>query len=238
MSSDRLLRVLSHLTTDDQLMPAMVRLCEVGAQLSGTTGAGIMLMVDKVPQGTLCVSDDVSGLIEELQHTLGEGPCVDAFNQGQAVLEPDLAAPAVQRWPAFTPAAVAAGARAIFGFPLQIGGTRLGALNLYRDSTGPLSVDQHADVSIMAEVAARTVIDLQSLAPPGALAVELREGTSYQHVVHQASGMASVQLGISVGDALVRLRAHSFATDRPLTEVARDVVDRRLRFDESDGGVR
>jgi hypothetical protein len=233
VSSERLLRVLKRLTTDDQVMPPMTRFCELGAELSGTTGAGIMLMVEEVRPGTLCVSDEVSRVIEDLQHTLGEGPCVDAYNEGRPVLEPDLASPATQRWAAFTPAAVAAGARAIFGFPLQIGATRLGALNLYRDTTGPLSEDEYADVSIMAEVAARNVIDLQSQAPPGALAAELEEGTSYGLVVHQASGMVSVQLGVSVGEALVRLRAHAFAADGPLAEVARDVVARRLRFDDS-----
>jgi hypothetical protein len=238
MSDERLLRVLSQLNTDDQLVPPMVRLCEVGAQLSGTTGAGIMLMANHVPQGTLCVSDDVSRVIEDLQHTLGEGPCLDAYGQGQPVLEPDLEHATVKRWPAFTPAAVAAGALAIFGFPLKIGATSLGALNLYRDTTGPLTDDEYADVSIMAEVAARSVIDLQSQAPPGALAAELTAGMSYQHVVHQASGMVSVQLGVPVGEALVRLRAHAFAEDLALTEVAAAVVARQLRFDETDGDVR
>ena len=196
-----------------------------------------MLMVDDVAQGTLCVSDEVSRVIEDLQHTFGEGPCVDAYHEGQPVLTPDLAAPAAERWSSFTPAAIAAGARAIFGFPLRVGTTRLGALNLYRDSTGPLSADQHADASIMADVAARTVIDLQSHAPTGTLADQLEAGTSYRLVVHQASGMVSVQLGVPVTEALVRLRAHAFAHDQSLTELARAVVDRQVRFDDSAGPV-
>jgi hypothetical protein len=230
MSSERLLRILSRLHAEES-SPPMLRLCHVGTELSGTTGAGIMLTVDGVQQGTLCVSDETSAVIEDLQHTLGEGPCVDAYNQRQPVLEPDLANPVAPRWAAFTPAALDAGARAIFGFPLQIGATRLGALNFYRDVRGPLTDDQHADLSVMAEVAARTVIDMQAQAPEGDLAEDLRQGTDYQLVVHQASGMVSIQLGITVGEALVRLRARAFADDRPLTEVGADVVARRLRFD-------
>ena len=237
MSSERLLRVLGQLTRDDELTPPMIRICEVGTRLSGTTGAGLMLMAAEVPHRTVCVTDDVSRAIEDLQHTLGEGPCLDAYHEGQAVLEPDLAHPNRPRWSAFTPAAVAAGARAIFGFPLQIGATRLGALNLYRDTSGPLSDEQFADVSVMAEVAARSVIDLQSHAPPGDLAEELRDGTSYHHVVHQASGMVSVQLGVTVGEAMVRLRARAFAMEQPLVDVAQAVVARRLRFDEPDGRI-
>ncbi len=48
--------------------------------------------------------------------------------------------------------------------------------------------------------------------------------------MHQATGMILVQLGIPAQDAFVRLRAHTFATRRPLAEVARDVVVRRLVF--------
>jgi hypothetical protein len=48
--------------------------------------------------------------------------------------------------------------------------------------------------------------------------------------VHQATGMILAQLDVSAQDAFVRLRAHAFATGRPLADVARDVVARRLVF--------
>jgi hypothetical protein len=66
------------------------------------------------------------------------------------------------------------------------------------------------------------------------LSIELEAGADFQYVVHQASGMIAVQLGVGVGEALVRLRAYAFANDRRLTEVAADVVGRRLRFDPED----
>ena len=80
----------------------------------------------------------MSNLIEELQYTLGEGPCVEAHTLNRVVLEPDLAHPSVPRWLAFTPHAVEAGVRAVFAFPLQVGTARLGALDLYRDGPGGL----------------------------------------------------------------------------------------------------
>lgn len=192
-------------------------------------------MSGDIAQGSVCTSDEVSALIEDLQYVLGEGPCVDAWREDQPVLEPDLADPRERRWPAFTPPAVEAGVRAVFGFPLQVGVVRLGALNLYRDRLGPLSDEQHEDALVMAGVAARAVLAMQAGAPPGALAAELEVGGDFQLVVHQASGMVAVQLGVTVGEALVRLRAHAFASDRLLAEVARDVVDRRLRFDAHTG---
>jgi hypothetical protein len=190
-----------------------------------------MLMAADVPQGSLCTSNDMSDLIEQLQYTLGEGPCVDAYNDDWPVLEPDLAHPEKPRWQAFAPAAVAGGVRAVFGFPLQVGSVRLGALNLCRDRPGPLSDDQHADALVMADIAAQAVLVMQGSEPGGELASELGAGADFHYVVHQASGMVAAQLQVSVREALVTLRAYAFGNDRSLTDVAKDVVDRKLRFD-------
>jgi hypothetical protein len=211
------------------------RLCNVCAECTGATGAGIMLMSGDIPRGSVCTTDSVSALIEQLQYELGEGPCVDAYRQDRAVLEPDLAGPASLRWPAFTGPAVDAGARAVFGFPLQVGAVRLGALNLYNDKTGPLGDDQHADALLMAGIVAQALMLLQAGAPTGTVATELEANADFQYVVHQASGMVAAQLDVSVGQALIRLRAHAFGNARPLTDVARDVVARRLRFDAQSG---
>ena len=179
----------------------------------------------------MCTTNEVSALIEDLQYELGEGPCVDAFHQDRVVAEPDLAAPATPRWLGFTASAVDAGVRAVFGFPLRVGTVRLGALNLYRDRRGALSDDQHADALVMAEVAARWVLEVQAHASPGVLADELEVGADFHFVVQNAAGMVSGQLGVSVAEALIRLRAYAFGHDRPLGDVAREVVAHTLRLD-------
>ena len=121
--------------------------------------------------------------------------------------------------------------RAVFGFPLRAGTVRLGALNLYRDSPGPLTGDQHADALVVADVAARWVLEAQAGAPPGAVAEELEAGADFHFAVHNAAGIVSVQQGISVTEALIRLRAHAFSSDRLLADVAQDVIARRLRLE-------
>jgi GAF domain-containing protein len=229
MPDDRLVRILTRLAGHDD-EPSTTRLCVVCAEVTAMSGAGIMLMLDDRPHGSLCTTNDTSAVIEELQYTLGEGPCIDAHRQQRPVLEPDLANPALSRWSAFAAPAVAAGARAIFGFPVAVDEVHLGALNLYRDHPGPLSDDQHADARILADVAARSIIGMQAVADPGSLGSALEEGTDFRYIVHQAAGMISVQLGIPVADALLRLRAHAFGHDRRLTDLARDVVERRLRL--------
>jgi GAF domain-containing protein len=229
MPGDRLHRILAELSGGGDAWSS-ARLCGVCPGVTGVTGAGVMLMSGDIPRGSLCTSNEVSHLIEELQYTLGEGPCVDAYQQDRVVAEPDLAAPVTRRWLAFTPPALQAGARAVFGFPLRVGAVRLGALNLYRDRPGPLSGDQHADALVVAGVAARWVLEAQAGASSGAVAEELQIGADFHFVVHNAAGMVSVQEGISVTEALLRLRAYAFSNERLLADVAEDVVARRLRL--------
>ena len=230
MPGERLLRILTLLSSGNGSEPEVTRLCEVCAEVAGMSGAGIMLMTGNEQQGSVSSSNAVSNLIEELQYTLGEGPCVDAYHQGSPVHEPDLVEPQRPHWLAFSPSAVEAGARAVFAFPLQVGSVRLGALDLYRDRPGPLDDEQYADALVLAGMAARAVLAVQAQAPPGALAVELEEGVNFRFVVHQASGMVAVQLGVSVAEAFLRLRAYAFGNDRQLAEVAEEVVGRQLRF--------
>jgi hypothetical protein len=211
-------------------MWSAARLCAVCPQIAGVTGAGVMIMSGDTPRGSLCASDEVSKLIEELQFTLGEGPCVDAYQTDRVVAEPDLAGPASHRWAAFTPPVVRAGARAVFGFPLRVGTVRLGALNLYRDQPGPLTVEQHADALTMAEVSARWVLEAQAGAPADVIAAELELGADFHFTVHNAAGIVSVQEQISITEALIRLRAHAFGSDRPLNDVADDVIAHRIRL--------
>jgi len=229
VSADRLHRVLTALA-DGQDAWSSVRICTACPKIVGVNGAGVMLMSHDIPRGSLCTTNEVSHLIEELQYTLGEGPCVDAYKQDMVVAEPDLADPGMFRWPAFAPAALQAGVRAVFGLPLRVGTVRLGALNLYRDVPGSLTAEQHADALVVAEIAARWVLEAQAGAPPDMVAEELEVGSDFHFAVHNAAGIVSVQQSISVTEALIRLRAYAFSADRLLADVAREVVARTLRL--------
>ena len=207
------------------------RMCEICADVAQVSGAGIMMMSGDIQRGSLCTTNKVSARIEELQFSLSEGPCLDAFHQDRPVLEPDLAHPADVRWMAFSGATLDAGVRSIFGFPIHVGPVKLGALNLYNDAPGPLTPQQHADCLVLADVVARSVILMQAHATPGQLAKEFEAGGEFELVIHQACGMVAVQLGVGVAQALIRMQAHAFGNDESLRAVARSVVDRSLRFD-------
>src|SRR6185437_3734474 len=115
MAADRLARILAGLSAVSGGRSS-ARLCEVSRDIVGVSGAGIMLMSDDLSRGSLCTTDEVSGLIEDLQYTLGEGPSIDAYHEDRVVIEPDLANTRKPRWLAFTPPAVEAGVAAVFAF--------------------------------------------------------------------------------------------------------------------------
>jgi hypothetical protein len=204
-------------------------LCMASAAVVGVLGAGVVLGSARRTLGNVCVSGSLIGAVEDAQYALGEGPCVDAVRTKAPVLVGDLAA-FDGRWTEFRRAALVGGVRSAFGFPLLIGTSCIGALNLFHDQPGMLTNEQCADAVTVAHVAARMVLGWQSAAERGGLVWQLEHVPAHRAVVHQATGMISVQADVSVADALDLLRAYAFAEDRSLRAVAADVVGGRLRL--------
>lgn len=211
-------------------------LCDVCVDVLNVSGAGITLM-SRRHSGPVCSSNERTGLLEELQFSLGEGPCRDAFDSGAPVREPDLRHPLLDRWPNYSSPALAIGARGVFAFPLTVGTGRIGVLTLYQEHGGSLTADQNTDSLIMAEVLAATMLSVQSRSEPGVLSDELNDDTTHRAEVHQATGILAVQLHIDVFEALLRLRAYAFAADRRVADVADDIVEGRLRLDDDATGI-
>jgi len=202
------------------------RVCVVSARVMRMTGAGLTL--PGAPKlGAAWASDDRARALEELQLLLGEGPGLDAVALRRPILAPDLDGPS-PRWAFFSRAAMDFGIRAVFAFPLQVGAIDIGVLTLHRDRPGELSADELADALVVVDLVTGTLIDVQARGDLGWDQVDLN---GRQALVHQATGMVSVQLNASLSDALVRLRAHSFAMGTTIYDVAEQVVSRRLRFD-------
>jgi len=233
MGHERWLRItaaLSERRRGDK--PILGELCRACADMLLVAGAGITLMASDDLQASMGASNPVVARLQELEFTLGHGPCTDAYARGVPVLEPDLVRDPPTRWTGFIEPAIADEIEGVFSFPLQIGAARLGAVALYRDHAGALSTDTFADAFVMADVITRTILAMHGGMPEELLLATLRDEGAYRAEVHQASGMISVQLQISVGDALVRLRARAYSLERPISDVAADVVARRLKFNE------
>ncbi|WP_230686637.1 GAF and ANTAR domain-containing protein [Catellatospora vulcania] len=235
MINERVMRVWAQIGKHSQGAPAtLAHVCAATVAGVNVDGAGVTIMTSSTARDVVHTSDRVAADLEEWQLTYGQGPCVDAFARGGPVMALDLRSlESLTRWPVFTPAALDSGARAVFALPLQIGAIRLGVLDLYRARPGAMSSYELADALAFAEATALMVIDdAAGLQPDTAeLAWQRDDPTAHQVQVHQATGMIVAQLGTSAEAAFARLRAYAYAHDRRLGDVARDVVERRLRFE-------
>lgn len=206
-------------------------LCSTSVEVLDVSSAGLTLMSGN-NSGAVCATDRRANQLDELQFLLGEGPCHDAYANRAPIFEPDLEHAEVGRWPSFTPPALKSGTRGVFAFPLHAGIRCIGVLTLYQDLPGALTSHQTADGLVVAETIARSMMTTQSSSGSGVLAGELNGVHAHRAEVHQASGMVAVQLGISVANAELRLRAYAYATNRSVVDVARDIVARRLRLED------
>jgi len=184
-------------------------------------------------------------MIEDLHFGLGEGPAVSAFRGRQAVIVRDLdSTPNAATWPAFTPAALNLGVRSIAAFPLLIGAADLGVLVTHGDEPADFDLQQRTEALRLADAASLALLDLMGGARPFAVAdPNSMDGPSmdgaapdghgdvagfFRVEVYQAAGMIMVQLGVTIEEAMVRLRAHAFANDVSVRAVSRAVVRREL----------
>jgi len=217
-------------TLADRDISHTLRLADRFAELLPVNGASIV--VRSGPDNTQLVhaTDDVVAQLDDLQFTLGEGPCLDAFRLREPVLVPDLgSAEAFARWPGFAHEATQAGAFAAFAFPLQVGTAPFGTVELYRSQPGALSGrDTAIAVLIVDELVSVVLDDLtgrdRRIDSGGATPVPLFGRAE----IPQATGMIAVQLGVSIPEALAQLRAAAFAAYRPILDIAEEVIARRL----------
>ncbi len=225
MASTRVAEILSAVLNESQggmAMPAsLVDMC---ARALPVSGVGLALMTDDGPAGTVAATDSSALELEDLQFSLGEGPCVDASVSGRPVLQPDLGRTARQRWPVFAAGAEDAGLAAVFAFPLRVGGIRVGVLDLYRTTAGILSDEELGDALCFADAATALLLHLQAQDAGVGLPIGSLTVLDDRAEVHQATGVVSVQAVVSLQDALLLLRARAYADQRPIGKLAHDVL--------------
>jgi hypothetical protein len=182
----------------------------------------------------LGASDETAARIEAQQAVTGEGPAIDALTRAGPVLVDDLAKQ-LAGWPGFTAALGADAWGAMYAFPLQIGAIVVGVLDLYRVEPLPLEPE---DMTAMLAVADIVTMVVLSHTPPPEVATDAAEAwwvpSPASSEIHQATGMVVAQLAVPPRIAYLRLRAYAFTHDLPLTTVALDVIERRLRFNPDE----
>jgi hypothetical protein len=206
-------------------------LCGPFVRALGVTGAAVSTLGTSLGSETVCASDADAARLDEIQLDLGEGPCWEALSTHRPVLEPDVQDSTNTSWPLARQALHETGLGAVFAFPLVVAGIDVGAIDLYSRTPYDMSMQQIDDATSLSRILARQVLRRALLAAtvPGE-DDEAWTGQYSRREVHQATGMVIAQMRISAADALLVLRGRAFATNRPLRDVATDVVERRLDF--------
>ena len=214
------------------------RLCRVCVELLPVDAASLSLSLSGQQRGTLGSDTPSSRLLDELQFTYGEGPCLDAVADDRPVLVADLTG-VQDRWPLYAGAVLAAGVSAVFALPVRLSGQAVGALDLYRGARGPLSRQSVAGGLLAAELAALPLLDL--LAAHGRWSATGQQDDGWTQLasldrveVYQATGMIMGALGVDGTEALVRLRAYAFVAGLPVGEAAWAIVERQVALTGPD----
>lgn len=234
----RLLAAVLAQQTDGRPLPQL--LCRRAMDSLGMTAVAATLLSTPEHRHVVYASDDEVVGIEDMQFTLGDGPVIEAYRDNRPVLVPDLPHEALGRWPMFGEASARnPGYAGVFAFPLLVGDAGpIGVMGLYRREAGLLAHAVVADAQVIASAVALAVVRAPAAEDEGydperhGEPESLSRWSGSEQVVYQAVGMVVAQLGLGPSEALARLRAHAFADDTTLDEVALAVVERRLRLED------
>lgn len=211
---------------------APLQVCQVAVDALPFDGASITTMTDSHHQEPVCATNEAARRITELQFELGEGPDLDAHKSGRPVHVLDLAELGEHHWPLFGHAVGGELARTLHALPLNTDGPSLGTLCFHSTTPEHLAVQDVANARRAADIATWAVLGVIAQETPQQEIDWLQDRLQLWTILHQAIGLISAQMQVKTETALTCLRAHAFACDRPLSDVARDVAMGTLRFDD------
>jgi len=208
---------------DDGIADALDRLCRCAAEELGLAGAAVTLVPTAGAHAVSAASNPATRQHEDEQFGVGEGPTQDVFSSQSPVLVSDLELTG-GRWPGYAPAASAAGVRAVFALPLQVGAVTLGVLTLYGPDPRVFDRAQMRTALMFAELATELLVDNSVTESGAGLDPDHHAAMAIHEQIYQAQGMTMVDLGVSLPEALARMRAHAYAIDQDLADLATDII--------------
>ena len=189
--------------------------------------AGLLLADAAGALRVMASSSERSDALDLLQCQNEEGPCFECYQRGRPVFSTDLEAD-VGRWPAFAPMAVQKGFRSVQAVPMRVRGETVGALNLFRATTGRVADGDLTLAQGMADIAAIALLQERAVRQSRDVVQQLQRALGSRVVIEQAKGVLAERAHIGVDAAFARLRAHARDHNRRLSDVARELIDGEL----------
>jgi GAF domain-containing protein len=219
-------RLADTLASDFDIVDFLHGLSEDSVEILRAAAAGVMLADARGGLRLIASSDERTRLLELFELQRAQGPCLDAYSTGRAVQA--SAADSRARWPVFAPQAARAGFRVMCAVPLRVRTDVIGALNLFRSSDEPFTDTEMEIAQAMGEMAAIGLIQERAARERNLLAAQLQAALNSRVIIEQAKGMIAEYLTTTVDDAFTLLRDYARYHNRKLSEVAGDVIDRRI----------
>lgn len=192
-------------------------------RLLGAAATGVMLSDPRGGIRVVSASDERSRFVELLQTQVDEGPCVDCIKDEVAVTAADLAAE--DRWPAFRPAALDAGYRAVHAIPMRLDRHVVGGLNLLYLEPAALDPSQQRLGQMLADLA---VLGLSQETGPARVhrltertLTTLNDNVQLAHAV----GLVAGTLDVGVDDARNLILDHAREHGSQVRDVARALTN-------------
>jgi len=230
--ADTFVALADTLVEDFDIIELLTMLSGRCVELLDASATGILLADVHHNLHVVAASSERANLLELFQIKNLEGPCLDAFRTGKAVVHGNLddASP----WPRFGRKAIEAGLPSVHAFPMRVRDTVLGTLNLFMAQAGPLT---GADVTVAQALAhAATIALLQDRAASDSnrLSAQLQGALSSRVSIEQAKGSIAERAGVGMDEAFRRLRTYARNNNAKLTDVAEAIVSRDLPASQID----
>jgi GAF domain-containing protein len=224
---DRLVEVLVEaadtLVDDFDLIEFLQRLTTHTSELFEVSAAGLLLADEHGQLRMMAASDERSEMLELFQVQSSEGPCLDCYRGGTAVINADLL-DAADRWPQFAPKAAASGYRAVHAFPLRLRGEVIGALNLFSTSPGRMDASDIQLVQALADIATIGLLQERAIRRRDVLTEQLQVALNSRIAIEQAKGALSQIHSCTLDQAFDLMRSYARTNHLRLGEVAYQVT--------------
>jgi GAF domain-containing protein len=202
-------------------------LTERCVEIFGVAAAGIILASAEGHLGVMSSSNEDLRNLELLELQIQEGPCLDCFHSGVAVIEDDLTT-AGDRWPHISVTILAVGYRSVHALPMRLRDTTIGALNLFRTDKGAMDEADVAAAQGFADVATVAIFQQRATNEAQLANDQLRYVMNSRIVVEQAIAVLAEGVSANTENAFTLLRRYAQMHNLRLIEIAQDLVEGRL----------
>ncbi|MGI8984912.1 MAG: ANTAR domain-containing protein [Acidimicrobiales bacterium] len=224
--ADTFLQLADTLVDDFDVIELLTTLSVRCVDLLDAAATGILLADAHRNLHVVAASSEQANLLELFQIQNEEGPCLDAFRTGEAIVHGDLSASSP--WPSFGRTATAAGLPSVHAFPMRVRDSVLGTLNLFMGRAGGLASDDVTVAQALAHAATIAVLQDRTAKDANRQSAQLQGALNSRISVEQAKGVVAERAGVGMDEAFRRLRVFARNRNAKLVEVAEAVVSRSL----------